>query len=201
MDVLRYPFTYNSTFIDTFAAEYTKDSIAYYRYGTISVTGDAYGTMITGLSDTFNNTIRVHSIKNYFDSSAGLGVVYTYFEESYAWYVPDYREAFVTQISKITNGVRSHMSYFNNQRKITTSVAYNTMQEETEVYPDPVNTLITIKSPNINKVSITNMFCQIVYCKSQIMNYQQFQVDVSVWPAGMYLIKINDYLLRNFIKR
>ena len=200
MDILRYPFTYNSTYVDTFTAKYIKDSFIYYRYGTINVTGDAYGSMVTTWGDTLNNTIRVHSIKNYFDSSVGLGVVYTYVEESYAWYVPDYRGAFVTQTNKTTNGIStSHMSYFNDKRKYTTSIPINNIQLGIESYPNPATTSLTITSANkITNVTITNLVGQTVYTHS--CNSEKVQVDVSGLPTDIYFVKVNGSEVRKFVK-
>ena len=202
MDILRYPFTYGSAYTDTFAAQYIKGGIIYHRYGTINVTGIAYGKMVNW-NDTFNNTLGVYSIKSYFDSTAGLGVVDTYIEESYQWYVPGYRDAFRTEINKTINGVRTlFMFYFNNEGEFTTSVPIINLQSSIELYPSQATTSLTIKSVNepINKITITNLLGQTVY--SHLYNFSpQVLIDISDLPIGLYILKANNNEVKRFIKQ
>ena len=199
-DVFRYPFTYNTTYVDTFSATYTKGGLSYDRYGAITVTGDAYGTLVSTFFDTFSNAIRVHRVENYFDSSAGLGIVYSYFVESYSWYIPGYRQEFAKKISKSINGVYVPSIYIaNTQRRFATSVlGVNNPTIRAELYPNPATTQLTISASSaINELTITNIIGQTIY--SHQYNATKVELDVMALPPGVYFVKVNDEV-RKFIK-
>ncbi len=67
------------------------------------------------------------------------------------------------------------------------------------VYPNPIFKQLTISATeNINSVVIYSMFGQMVrefYC-----NTQKVEMDVSILPAGIYLIRINGTEVRKFVK-
>jgi hypothetical protein len=90
-DLFRYPFTFNSTFKDTFASVFTTGGYTYRRGGTVTVTADAYGTLRLPYG-TFPNALRVKTTELYDDSTTVGGAPYAwhYNTVAYAWYVPGY---------------------------------------------------------------------------------------------------------------
>ena len=73
--ILQYPFTYNSSFSDNFAATYTISGSDVKRTGTTTVSGDAWGT-INLPSGSYSNSLRVKYIISTRDSSnPGIPVV------------------------------------------------------------------------------------------------------------------------------
>ena len=85
--VMQYPFTYNTNFTDNFQAQFASSGGTVYRRGTITVTGDAYGT-ITLPTGTFNNALRVKQLQTIVDSMvvSGFGLVTTTTLTTYSWF-------------------------------------------------------------------------------------------------------------------
>ena len=67
-----FPFTYNTSFNDSFAATILPDSLNSNITGQISATADAWGTLITP-AGSFSNVIRVHILENGTISTEILG--------------------------------------------------------------------------------------------------------------------------------
>ena len=85
--VMQFPFTYNSNFSDNFQAQFTTSGITTYRRGTISVNGDAYGT-ISLPTGTFSNALRVKTVQTIVDSTV-IGTfsnITTSVITTYSWY-------------------------------------------------------------------------------------------------------------------
>jgi hypothetical protein len=75
-----------------------------------------------------------------------------------------------------------------------------TPANKTDLYPNPTNKDLTITSGDaITTIAISNLLGQEVY--SHQYNAPQVQVDVSAFPAGVYLIKINGTEVRKFVKQ
>jgi hypothetical protein len=68
------------------------------------------------------------------------------------------------------------------------------------IFPNPGSTVLTISCPErIASVAITNLIGQTLY--SHKYNASQVQIDVSTFPAGIYLIRINGTEVRKFVKQ
>lgn len=68
------------------------------------------------------------------------------------------------------------------------------------LYPNPSKSELTITSPEkINQISISNLLGQTVFTHEY--NADEVQVDVTNLPAGMYLFKINNAVVRKFRKQ
>ncbi len=83
---LQYPFSYNTTLNDNFAAFFSTGGDDIFRTGTTTITGDAWG-IITLPSGTFTNSIRVKYVINTKDSSS-TGIVLNTILTSYNWFIP-----------------------------------------------------------------------------------------------------------------
>lgn len=61
--------------------------------------------------------------------------------------------------------------------------------EHLSVYPNPATNSVTIKFPSdeTGQISIVNLYGQLVF--SEMINVEQTQIDVSQFPAGMYVIR------------
>ena len=85
---LQYPFTYNSSFSDNFAANYIISGSDVKRTGTTIVSGDAWGT-INLPAGSFSNSLRVKYIISTRDSSnPGIPVITVTNVTSYVWFAP-----------------------------------------------------------------------------------------------------------------
>ncbi len=69
-----------------------------------------------------------------------------------------------------------------------------------DIYPNPATTSLTISSSNrINNVTITDLLGQIV--SNGMYNSENVEVNVADLPPGVYLVKINDTVVRKFVKQ
>ncbi len=79
--------------------------------------------------------------------------------------------------------------------KVSKIIATNALN----IYPNPATTTLSITSPDkITQITITNLLGQAVY--TQTCNTEQVQVNVASFPAGMYFVKVNDNVVRKFVR-
>ena len=77
----------------------------------------------------------------------------------------------------------------------------NSTRENINIYPNPAVTSLTItSSEKITNLIITNLLGQTVSLQTAPANCQLLQVDVSDWPRGVYLVKVNGTAVRKFLK-
>lgn len=88
-DLLHYPFTYTSTFVDSLAATFVSSGDTFHRKGTITVTADGYGTLILP-NGTYTHALRIHRNEVYSDSTVISGIPFgnNYITQIYTWYTP-----------------------------------------------------------------------------------------------------------------
>lgn len=84
---LTLPFSYQSTNTDDFAADFSVSGLYVSETGTISVTGDGYGTLILP-NATISNVLRVRVVQDYTDL-VDNGSSFSYHVETYVWYHPN----------------------------------------------------------------------------------------------------------------
>jgi Secretion system C-terminal sorting domain len=76
------------------------------------------------------------------------------------------------------------------------------VQKETRVtiYPNPVADYMNVNSANvITDISISNMVGQIIYAHKY--NVEHVHVNTSGFPPGMYFLKVNNGLVKKFVKQ
>ena len=67
------------------------------------------------------------------------------------------------------------------------------------LYPNPASTELTISASGIiSSVSIANLIGQSVY--NQNCNADKVMVNISDLPPGVYFVKVNDSVVRKFVK-
>lgn len=102
-DMLRFPFTFNNTYTDTWAAQFTS-GYTFYRTGTTTVTADGYGTLITP-NGTYTNVLRIHFYQSYKDSAFfGTPYIINYTNDQYIWYKEGYH-TYLASVYSTTNSV------------------------------------------------------------------------------------------------
>jgi hypothetical protein len=204
--ILTYPFTYNSTFSDSFAATVKIDTETIYRTGNVTVTGDAYGDLTLPIG-TFNNALRLKHVIDIKDSTGSfqfsLKTKYTIYE----WYVPGKKfyvfKIINTSISIPGYGNVNTSTAFYNPGSMPTSAVQTSDILPTEFklnqnFPNPFNpsTVISYQLPVNSYVTlkIYNMLGEEV--KTLVDEFQksgfhssQFTINSSL-PSGFYLYKL-----------
>ena len=193
-DFLRFPFTYENNFTDSFSGTATTNTTLD-RMGTTEVTCDGYGTLITP-SRTYDEVVRVKTIMDYGDFYGGYELI-NYTEERYEWY--DATEKFpVLAINAFNFGGNTGtvISYIEG-----TSTSTNTLSEleSLSLSPNPATDFVNIQTSNLNasndlSIEIFNQMGQQVL--GDIIDKKSFAVnttlDVSNLGAGTYFLFIRD---------
>jgi hypothetical protein len=115
---LKFPFTYNDAFTDTFIAV---SNTGGYRAGSASVSGDGYGTLLVP-GQTFNDVLRVKRVSDYYDTlnNNPRHSVETYYEY-YKPGIPHYilLHGFYTITTGSSNPVSGSQLFFNSSALVT----------------------------------------------------------------------------------
>lgn len=104
IDWLRFPMTYNDTYIDSIHGSYSAQSIQVTRAGNVTALADAYGTLILP-SGTFNNVLRVRYNETITDSSSNGQFQATI--ELFVWILPGFNYALLSHSTTTTGGQTS----------------------------------------------------------------------------------------------
>ncbi|MEO8514425.1 MAG: hypothetical protein ABI543_12765, partial [Ignavibacteria bacterium] len=151
---MQYPFTYNSTFSDTYGCNYISNGTQTIRTGTTSVSGDAWGTINLPVG-AFTNALRVKYIISTKDSSnPGAPIVTVTTNTSYVWFVPGRKfPVFEIVYSTLTfNGVLFASSKSINYNPRSSIIGIHQISTEvpqdfslSQNYPNPFNPSTKIK--------------------------------------------------------
>lgn len=192
-DFLRFPFTFGNTYTDTWAATFTS-GVDFFRTGSVTVTADGYGTLITP-QGTFTNALRIHFVETYHDSSDFAVGDYT--NDEYFWYKEGIREALASTFT--------FTSTFAGQTNTTTGGSYaggTVGMDETNtalgfvLAPNPAQEKIniTINDNNLGQIK-TRIINQLGQDVSPIENVNNnagsnMQFDVAHLKNGIYTLQL-----------
>ncbi|HAY34693.1 MAG TPA: T9SS type A sorting domain-containing protein [Ignavibacteria bacterium] len=84
--ILQYPFTFNSNFSDSYSSVYNNGIGNSYLNGTVTTTGDAWGTLVLP-NGSFSNALQVRNVTAHRDSSAIGGLVLDFSSTAFTWFV------------------------------------------------------------------------------------------------------------------
>lgn len=201
-DYLRFPFTFNDSYTDTWEATFFS-GVQFFRKGTTTVTADGYGTLITP-SGTFTNTLRIHFVQDYNDSSSALEQ--DYFNDSYIWYKDGVKEPLAFTNAIAVNGGAPALS--GAYAAGTVSLKESENQLDITIYPNPTSNTLSLALNNdhigYSSIKILNQLGQVV---SEIENKtllanEILTIDVANLSNGVYtlqmLSKISNVLNKKF---
>lgn len=193
-DLLRYPFTYNDTYTDNLAATFTS-GVTFNRSGTITVSADGYGTLITPYG-TYNNVIRIHRHQVYQDVSSGIPTL-NYETHLYTWYQPGIREFLVSSSELTVNGTPTQAGMqYTDIAPVTSVGAISAIESSLKLYPNPATSLINVSfsTADNQKVVFTIMDMSGKVMTSVLTNAtagnQTLKMETSSFAAGIYMLQI-----------
>jgi hypothetical protein len=194
-DLLRFPFTYNDTYSDTWATQFMSGGYMFYRSGTTTITADGYGTLITP-AGTYTNVLRINVSQIYQDSAyIGTPYIASYTNQQYMWYREGIRGhiASVFSISS-PNGNNTGGTFID----ITVGIDdLQSLSHSVVLSPNPSSDMIKLDiEMNKNKqidVQIFNSFGQIV---KKLQNndlqkgFNSVTIDINDLSEGIYFAQI-----------
>jgi hypothetical protein len=143
-----YPFTYNSSFSDSYNASWILNTIPTTRTGSITVTGDAYGTLKLP-SGTISNTLRVKIVQNNTDVSdfgGGFTITTTFTSTTYDWFVPGNKNVLmgISYINTDIGGFSSYAKSVNYYPAVVSTEDIQPVVYEFHLFPNPTKTNASI---------------------------------------------------------
>ncbi|MFZ6050618.1 T9SS type A sorting domain-containing protein [Halocola ammonii] len=183
-DQMRFPFTYGDSYSDTYSGTIDIFGQNFDREGTVDVTSDGYGTLITP-EETFSNALRIQIVRNAQESTSGQ-VVTTTTDTIYFWYEENISFPIATYFRNYSDGQMTG-ELFNYLGDGTIDV-----QEQepihASVYPNPASEKVQIKG-----LKGEQFFVEVLDLTGKIHRKGENlrSVDVSELETGIYLIRIS----------
>lgn len=195
-DFLRFPFTYNDTYYDTWAVQFVNGGYTFYRTGTTTVTADGYGTLITP-NGTYNNVLRIHFVQVYQDS-ANIGGPYivSYNNDEYMWY----KEGVHVQLATLYNLTTSAGGPYTGGSYATGSLGVENaplLISSVNLFPNPATDQVTVDftltENQAVEIKLFNDLGQQVKISQSVGGVQglnMLQLDVADLPEGIYFAQL-----------
>jgi hypothetical protein len=191
-DVLRYPFTYNTVFVDTSRA--TMPSFMVRHWQADSMICDGWGTLrLPGRTET--GVLRVRNISHTRDTSTEVMAARS---ESYIWLKPGYHMPILSIYYDTSGGSRylSDVSYFTGTFRSTSVGSVSTITSNLSVFPNPATDNITLSFTSSygepESISIFDMTGREVLTQTLTnLNNGENKVTISTAQliAGNYIVK------------
>lgn len=195
-DLLHYPFAMPNTYSDNFAATFTSSGMTFYRKGSVTVTADGSGTLITP-TGTFTSVLRVHMVETYSDSANVFGTptVTAYTNDQYLWYKDGTHFPLASTYTFTTGaGSTSAGNYY-----VSTSVGVdeiNALLNSLTVFPNPTSQNVRLNFSLINnqkmQLVIANSLGQVITTQNmeKTAGEQTIDLDVTGFDKGIYFVRI-----------
>jgi hypothetical protein len=208
MDMIRYPFTFNNTFTDTYSGTQGPAGTQQFSKGTATVTADGYGTL-TVPGGTFSNVLRVYVHTVAKDSSSPSNQI-NIIKDEYWWFLPNNHYPILQNITTNYGGsITKDLVLLNT---ITVGISETpSVIRSFNIYPNPSNgemlnlDLNLTESSKYEIVVIDNLGKEVLRRGSDdvFTGYNLKTLDVSGLESGVYnlgiILKDGKTLNRKFI--
>ncbi len=211
VDQIVYPFTYASTFSDSYAGILKFGPITSHHFGTLNVDCDAWGTLNIP-SGSHANALRVHSTQLFTDSANlfGTPIVKKYNIESYDWYkagchAPLMTIQTATEIGATTPTYKLVVysgAQFNGVKGVDNNMTALTLA------PNPATSDVTINFETATnypvRISLLNATGREVaeIGQTEVKGKQTVHFDTKAYPRGLYFVHLqsaNEQVVRQVI--
>jgi hypothetical protein len=191
---LSFPFTYPSAYVDSFQRFFfdMSGSDEHYITGTISVTAEGYGTLITPDGTLLQNIIKIHSVESQRDSNHVFGITNS-MRHYYQWFSSD-TKGFILRFDMSTaDSTLIVNALYQRQTNILSSI-HNPYSSglSLSIFPNPCSGNFNLISPFKNgngTIEIYNATGQQVLYETKI-SLGRYEIDLSNQPDGMYFVKL-----------
>jgi hypothetical protein len=193
---LSFPFTYPAAYVDSIHRYYydMSGSDDHYVSGTLTVTADGYGTMITPDGNTLQNVIKIHSVEATTDSNLLFGVT-NHVRHYYQWFSADLKGYILRLEMSGNDSTLVTAAYYQKQSNVATGVYDAESHNGIEVYPNPGNGIFTLKSNAevlTGLITIYNSTGKLIRTFNNSGDSKKFQIDLSDLSPGIYWLKTDN---------
>lgn len=197
-DMLRFPFTYNNTYVDPWSVTYIQSTYTYYRTGTTTVTADGYGTLTTP-DGTFTNVMRVHFVQDYQDSTniSSTPFVITYQNDEYMWYLNGNHNA-IAAVYTLTSSASSPFTGGFYMTGVVSGIEDASGLTSMSLAPNPANeqadftfTLNQEKNVTVKLFNSVGQEMETAYTTAGIAGENKISIPVADLPAGIYFANVS----------
>lgn len=201
--IMQFPFTYNTSFNDTYSGtlHYTVlgTPLTAAISGSVNVQGDGHGTLMLPFSVTLNNVLRVVTTENASANIPGFGPV-SISSTIYSFYEPGTSKYPILRIINSTlNGTQNNVAYCMYPLHPGASITENSAFKNISLFPNPANQNAQLRfySPNNQtaQVLLKNMLGQnvtTVFNGTLNAGNNTFNIDTEQLKSGIYFIVIEN---------
>jgi hypothetical protein len=194
-DILRFPFTYNNTYTDSWGGTNTNGGQTDIAHGTTTVTADAYGTLITP-AGTFANVLRLHVIIDQIDSTNNTPTFILH-EDLYEWYRNGIHNALAIAGSySFGSGSPVPFSGYLANPSVGVNDIENMISEYT-ISPNPASEQLTLnfaltenKNVNVKVINVLGQNIQMEQAAKGLQGANSIELNVAKLPEGIYFAQI-----------
>jgi len=193
---LIFPFSYNDSHIDFFESSYL--DLAgdgwHYQTGSVEVTIDGYGKLITPERDTILNTVRVKEVVTTVDSNFIYGIE-NFTNTSFYWYSTD-EEGPILQFNMHpiqTSTIRS--GYYLKKQEVPITTTENLEHVVFSIFPNPSSTSFKIRvEDGISEEMVISIYDSSGRLVKRIRNIRSttLLLDKDNMSPGIYLVEISN---------
>lgn len=196
--LITYPFEYNDTYVDPFASTFVSGG-TWYRAGNVTVTADAYGTLILP-SGTVPDVLRVKVYEDYGDTYSG-SELYHYYTTIYMFYRPGYH----FPILSLTNYIQgaTTINYGNYIDDASLSIKPEVSVASMNLYPSPASQTVNVDlgqyAASFERIEIYDFAGKLVYLNQNLPE----SIDITELLSGVYLVNVyltDEKIVRKFVK-
>lgn len=201
-DQARFPMTYGDSYIDSKEGTFDAFTQAGVRTGTMEVTADGYGTLITPLHE-YNNALRLQLIRR--DTDVIGGNETTSQDTLYFWYAEGIHFPVATFFRVYSGGSFVQASFNYIEQESNTPPLGQGLSEangDLEIYPNPVKDQLHVQQETKAKVH-----CRILTSSGQLIDNREVRdglCNVSDLSPGVYILQIQNEeraVSRRFVKQ
>jgi hypothetical protein len=181
-DLIRYPFTYQNKFTDTFYCHYIRGNDTISRTGTVTVEAKSYGNLKLPYA-TINNVLGIKRFEA-FNDVTNSGNEYHEIS-SYSWHVPGVALPILSMVSEDFKGKLTQSGSYISKESLGIEQKYKN-QTEMRLLDDPGKDLPVIQ---LNLSLSTEIQIKCV----SLSGVEIFNEHKKIVPAGLNFIRLPDY--------
>lgn len=198
---LKFPFTYNDTYFDTYAGVVTTAAATVHNSALTEMTADAYGTLVLP-NGTYTNVLRTMTIDAELDSVFVGGMFLKSFplvRTQYSWFAADSKGPLMSvEIMENTGlGTVDTVAYYTTSGSGIGDLPDNAVSS-LNVFPNPANDHVNVSfalSGNWSvDISIVNQVGQVVQKRDvngRGLTRVSEHFDIADLPSGIYFVNVN----------